>query len=242
MVPNDIVSSLIAVQMGGTGGGTIAVPDIINYFLEKAPECEVTLIPGYTAKLWTVPDGMFYTWDIGMSYANNTTDNTAHAYLGYKYKNHYIMLGVFKSNTLLYMFPHRLIRRETEGYDIIAPVAENPDVLTRKVFENRFNIDGFHMIWYSLYTKEITVKITADYTFTDIDYNTDGSIESSKTYSYQNINERAFEFSCYYPYNTSSGVPPVQWFANLSQDNLQNEMFLFGKELLKAYSEGYKPN
>ena len=239
---NDIVSSLIAVQMGGTGGGTIAVPDIINYFLGKAPEDEITLIPGYTVKLWSVPDGLFYTWDIGMSYATDTTDNTSHAYLGNKLKNHYIMLGVFKSDTLLYMFPHRLARRNAENYTLIAPVAENPDVITYKSSEGEYTLDGYHITWQSISRNYVDINVSTDFTIIEKYYDRNGNITDNSTYSHRNITERSFPLYCYYPYNVSSGNVPVQWFTNLSQDNLINEMFLFGKELLKAYSEGYKPN
>ena len=46
MVPNDIVSSLIAVQMGGTEEKKkIAVLNRIHYFPGKAPEYEIPLIP-----------------------------------------------------------------------------------------------------------------------------------------------------------------------------------------------------
>ena len=243
---NDIVSSLIAVQMGGTGGGgTIAVPDIINYFLGKAPEDEITLIPGYTVKLWSVPDGLFYTWDIGMGYAIDTTDNTSHAYMQCKFKLDYIMLGVFKNDTLLYMFPHRLGRKSGTNYNLIAPVTENPDMITYKKSEVKYTLDGYHITWDRISSDYVSVNTFTDFTITDIDYDIDGNITSKNTYSYQNVSEKTFPLYCSYTYGKFSGAggaPVAQWFANLSPDNLHNEMFLFGKAILKACSEGYKPN
>lgn len=224
------------------GGNTIAVPDIIGYFLEKNSECDTTLVPGYTLKLWSVPDGMFYTWDVLIGTAVNKDDNTSRPYLEQKYKYHYIMLGVFHGDTLLYMFPYKLARNDTETYTLTAKLSENPEAATYKSSETKIVYNGYHLTWDSLFSNMVQFKIATDFKIDDIFYNSDGTIRSSNTNSYQNVAERTLPFYYRYSFGSSSGVPPVQWLSNLTQDNLINEMYLFGTALFNAYVDGYKPS
>ena len=74
------------------------------------------------------------------------------------------MLGVFKSDTLLYMFPHRLARRNAENYTLIAPVAENPDMITYKMSEGEYTLDGYHITWQSISRNYVDINVSTDFT------------------------------------------------------------------------------
>ena len=224
------------------GGNTIAVPDIIGYFLEQNSECDTTLVPGYTLKLWSVPDGMFYTWDVLIGTAVNKDDNTSRPYLEQKYKYQYIMLGVFHGETLLYMFPYKLARRDVETYTLIAKLSENPEAATYKASDGKIIYNGYHLTWNYIFSDMVQVEIATDFRIDEVDYEPDGTIKSSNSSSFQNIKECVLPLYYRYPYGTSSGTLPVQWFSNLSKDNLINEMYLFGTALFNAYVNGYKPS
>lgn len=227
---------------GSSGGNTIAVPDIIGYFLEQNSECDTTLVPGYTLKLWSVPDGMFYTWDVLIGTAVNKDDNTSKPYLEQKYKYQYIMLGVFHGETLLYMFPYKLARRDVETYALVAKLAENPEAATYKASDGKIIYNGYHLTWNYIFSDMVQVEIATDFRIDEVDYESDGTIKSSNSSSFQNIKECVLPLYYRYPYGTSSGTLPVQWFSNLSKDNLINEMYLFGTALFNAYVDGYKPS
>ena len=69
---NDIVSSLIAVQMGGTGGGVISLHDL---FLQQETIVEVPLIGDYKQIFKWLPDYAGQTVNYQFSdYSNNTPE------------------------------------------------------------------------------------------------------------------------------------------------------------------------
>ncbi len=91
---NDIVSSLIAVQMGGTGGGTISLHDL---FLQQETVMEVPLIGGYKQVFKWLPDNTVKTQDLSYSWYND--NNLIYISSIQKYKP--CAIGVFKNEEYL---------------------------------------------------------------------------------------------------------------------------------------------
>ena len=222
---NDIVSSLIAVQMGGTGGGTIAVPDIINYFLEKAPECEVTLIPGYTAKLWIAPDGMFYTWDNRTSIYWNSDNTEGRACVDQKIIRAYIIIGVFHGDTLMYIMPQD--RSPVKQQDLYNRIDATSFDVYRYV-SYVYDVSNYRLTNYKISTDGVVIRLLLDYTRQNISYDKDGNITNQSTTEAKDISKN-FNIQ---PYpNFGSGNQNI-YFSNLTEKQSEAEALAYSQALI----------
>ena len=226
MVPNDIVSSLIAVQMGGTGGGgTIAVPDIINYFLEKAPECEVTLIPGYTAKLWIAPDGMFYTWDNHTSIYWNSDYTEGRACVDQKIIRAYIIIGVFHGDTLMYMIPQE--RNIVKQQDLYNRIDDTSFELYRYV-SYVYDVSNYSLTNSGVNQYGVSLKFLLDYTRQNIEYDKDGNIKRQSTTEAKDISKN-FNIQ---PYPNFGSSNQNIFFSNLTEKQSEAEALAYNQALI----------
>ena len=222
---NDIVSSLIAVQMGGTGGGTIAVPDIINYFLEKAPECEVTLIPGYTAKLWIAPDGMFYTWDNYTSIYWNSDNTEGRACVDQKIIRAQLIIGVFHGDTLMYIIPQD--RTPVKQQDLYNRIDDTSFELYRYV-SYVYNVSNYRLTNSGVNQYGVSLKFLLDYTRQNIEYDKDGNIKRQSTTEAKDISKN-FNIQ---PYpNFGSGNQNI-YFSNLTEKQSEAEALAYSQALI----------
>ena len=226
MVPNDIVSSLIAVQMGGTGGGTIAVPDIINYFLEKAPECEVTLIPGYTAKLWIAPDGMFYPWKINASVYWNSDNTECHSAIDQKIKTAHIVIGAFHGNTLMYMIAQS--RLQPSQQDLYTRV-DNTSFDMYKYVSYLYDASNYRLEIYNISSTGVGIKLLYDYVRQNTSYDTNGNITDQSTTTATDIS-MIFGIGTY-PYS-SNRTETIMFFSNLTEKQSEAEALAYSQALI----------
>lgn len=98
MVPNDIVSSLIAVQMGGTGGGVISLHDL---FLQQEAIVEVPLIGDYKQIFKWLPDYAGYTATYSYSdYSNSAPEGHLFALYSINQCKPYAV-GIYKGDEYL---------------------------------------------------------------------------------------------------------------------------------------------
>ena len=213
------------IMMGGTGGGTIAVPDIINYFLEKAPECEVTLIPGYTAKLWIAPDGMFYTWDNHTSIYWNSDYTEGRACVDQKIIRAQLIIGVFNGDTLLYMIPQdRSPVKQQDSYMLI----DNTSFALYKYLSYVYDVSNYRLTNYSVSDRGVTIQLLLDYTRQNIEYDKDGNIKRQSTTEAKDISKN-FNIQ---PYpNFGSGNQNI-YFSNLTEKQSEAEALAYNQALL----------
>ena len=97
---NDIVSSLIAVQMGGTGGGGVT-SDMLDVFEQQTPIIDIPLFGDYRFSLVKLPEGYYYP--IQRMYAETTNGSEKVFYEYQRYYNSAWARGYWQNKTLLYV-------------------------------------------------------------------------------------------------------------------------------------------
>ena len=145
---NDIVSSLIAVQMGGTGGGVISLHDL---FLQQETIVEVPLIGDYKQIFKWLPDYAGQTVNYQFSdYSNNTPEGHLFAV---SQINHYkpCAVGMYKGDeylglNMLFGCFTRCYTRYSPNSDYTQTYLSQNDVLKRvydyptpKMEDNKYN-------------------------------------------------------------------------------------------------------
>lgn len=214
------------IMMGGTGGGTIAVPDIINYFLEKAPECEVTLIPGYTAKLWIAPDGMFYTWDYYTSIYWNSDYTEGRACVDQKIIRAQLIIGVFHGDTLMYIIPQD--RTPPKQHDLYTRIDGTSFVLYKYV-SYVYDVSNYRLTNYGVNNNGVNIRLLLDYTRQNISYDKDGNITDLSTTTAADISTNYFVNVS--PIYGGSGSQRI-YFSNLSEKQSQAEALAYSQALI----------
>lgn len=211
------------IMMGG-GGGTIAVPDIINYFLEKAPECEVTLVPGYTAKLWNAPDGMFYTWYNPTSIYWNNDHTEGRACVDQKNIGAYIIIGVFHGDTLMYMVPQG--RSPAKQQDLYKRIDDNSfDVF--RYLSYVYDVSNYRLTNCRVSRDAVVIQLLLDYTRQNISYDKDGNITDQSTTEAKDISKK---FNISPDPNFVSGNRTV-YFSNLTEKQSETEALAYSQAL-----------
>lgn len=214
------------IMMGGTGGGgTIAVPDIINYFLEKAPECEVTLIPGYTAKLWIAPDGMFYTWDNHTSIYWNSDNTEGRACVDQKITRAYIIIGAFHGDTLMYMITQ--YRTPIKQQDLYTRIDDTSFELYRYV-SYVFDVSNYRLTNIGVNGDGVSLEFLLDYTRQNIGYDKDGKIKDQSTTEAKDISKRFFIA----PYPSYVSNNQNTYFSNLTEKQSEAEALAYSQALI----------
>ena len=97
---NDIVSSLIAVQMGGTGGGGVT-SDMLDVFEQQTPIIDIPLFGDYRFSLVKLPEGYYYP--IQRSYQETTNGSEKVFYENQRYYHTALAMGFWQGETLLYV-------------------------------------------------------------------------------------------------------------------------------------------
>ena len=131
---NDIVSSLIAVQMGGTGGIS---SDMIEIFLKQPVMFSVNLNDGFSVKVVEAPDGALTDWNCTLSnYKAN--DGKYYSYqTQYEHKRYYLA-GVFQGDMLLWIKRADIVmKKESRTYYSIAN-GSAPESKAQKNYEWKY--------------------------------------------------------------------------------------------------------
>lgn len=212
------------IMMGG-GGGTIAVPDIINYFLEKAPECEVTLIPGYTAKLWIAPDGMFYTWENDTTIYWNSDYTIGHSAITQKIKCAFVVIGAFHGDTLMYMIPQ--YRTPVKQQDLYNRIDDTSFEVYRYV-SYVYDVSNYRLTNSGVNQYGVTLEFLLDYTRQNIEYDKDGNIKRQSTTEAKDISKN-FNIQ---PYPIFSSGNQDIFFSNLTEKQSEAEALAYSQALI----------
>lgn len=170
MVPNDIVSSLIAVQMGGTGGGGVT-SDILDVFEQQTPIIDIPLFGDYRFSLVKLPEGYYYP--IQRIYEETTRGSEKVFYESMRYYNSSWIRGYWQNKTLLYV---DWVNWNTGDYSIYSWSldANNTPYLSQKDIYSFPDIAVTYMGATS--TGQFNINFAFEYIQSRTIYNSDGEI------------------------------------------------------------------
>lgn len=213
---NDIVSSLIAVQMGGTGGGGVT-SDILDVFEQQTPIIDIPLFGDYRFSLVKLPEGYYYP--IQRSYQETTNDSEK---IFYEYQRDYNSAharGFWQNTTLLYVdyilynqFDYSVYSWNLDGN--YSPYLSRKTIYSAPEIEVSSLQAGNNARFY--------INLKAKYSLIRTEYNSDG--ETTGEYKSENASNK------YYQFNTCDW-----WYTRFKGEELMNKMDEVAHDIYAEY-------